>query len=556
MRTVRIGAGAGFADDRIEPARDLVERGDLDYLVFECLAERTVALAQRERRADPDAGYNEWLDARMDAVLEPAARHGTRIVTNMGAANPLAAARRIAGLAGQMGLDDLVVAAVTGDDVLGLVSGTRLPLLERPGTVASLGDKVISANAYLGMEGPLEALRLGADIVVTGRVADPSLFLAPLVHELGWDRQDWRLLGTGTAVGHLLECAGQVTGGYFADPGVKDVPGLALLGLPIAEVAADGSFEITKTPGTGGIVSTETVVEQLLYEIHDPASYVTPDVVADFSGAVLEQRGPDRVAVSGIGGRERPESLKVSVGYLDSWIGEGQISYTGPGAVARGQLALEVVRERLRLIGVPVLEERYELIGIDAVHRGAGGTATAPPAEVRARAVVRTTDAVQARPVAQRTCGRRRRHAHCAGRHRDRLGLPAARQRHHRRVAAVPPGSGGDVMRLHEIAHARAGDKGDISDISVIAYRTEDFEFLRLHLTAQRVREHLADVVRGTVERYEVPRLRALKFVLHEALGGGATRSLSLDIHGKTLGSSLLELELPGPGEEHHERRS
>lgn len=399
MRTVRIGAGAGFADDRIESARDLVERGDLDYLVFECLAERTIALAHRDRRANPEAGYNEWLEARMDAVLEPAARRGTRIVTNMGAANPLAAARRIAEIAGRMGLRELVIAAVTGDDVLGLVSGTRLPILERPGTVACLRDRVVSANAYLGIEGPLEALRLGADVIVTGRVADPSLFLAPLVHELGWGQQDWPLLGAGTAVGHLLECAGQVSGGYFADPGVKDVPGLAALGLPIAEVAADGSFEITKTPGTGGLVSIETVIEQLLYEIHDPAGYITPDVVADFSGAVLAQRGPDRVAVSGIGGRERPGLLKVSVGYLDSWIGEGQISYAGPGAVARGRLALDVVRERLRLIGVPVLEERYELIGVDAVHRGAGARTAAMPAEVRARAVVRTTDAVQARRV-------------------------------------------------------------------------------------------------------------------------------------------------------------
>ncbi len=398
-RSVRLGAGAGFSDDRIEPAIELAEQGDLDYLVFECLAERTIALAQRERRNDPEGGYNEWLADRMRAVLPPAHRRGTRIITNMGAANPVAAARVVAEVARELGIRGLRIAAITGDDVLSLVSGTDLPLLERDGTIASLGDTVISANAYLGIEPLIDALGQGADVVVAGRISDPSLFLAPLVHEFGWSREDWRLMATGTAVGHLLECAGQVTGGYFADPGLKDVPDLAMLGFPIAEVTADGSVVITKVAGSGGRVTVATVTEQLLYEVHDPAGYTTPDVVADFSGVHLEQVGDDRVAVTGARGAPRPADLKVSVGYLDSYIGIGEISYAGPNALARGRLALDVVRSRLALTGVRTTETRFELIGVDAVHRGVGPSAAADPPEVRVRVAGRTGDLREARRI-------------------------------------------------------------------------------------------------------------------------------------------------------------
>ena len=399
MRTIRVGSGAGFADDRIEPAVELAEHGQLDYLVFECLAERTIALAQRERRRDPRAGFNAWLAERMDAVLGHCARRGIRIVTNMGAANPLAAAALVADVARRKGLPGLKVAAVTGDDVLDLVAGSDLPLLDRPGTVASLGTTVISANAYLGGEAIAQALADGADVVVTGRVADPSLYLAPLVHEFGWPLDDWDLMGKGICVGHLLECAGQVTGGYFADPGVKDVPDLARLGFPIAEVAADGSFSITKVPGSGGRVTVRTCTEQLLYEVHDPAAYVSADGVADFSGARLTQAGPDEVAVTGITGTRCPDTLKVSVGYLDGYVGEGEISYAGPNAAARGRLALDLVRERLELTGVATTEARFELIGVDAVHRGAGGAPTEQPREVRARVAGRTATLGQARRI-------------------------------------------------------------------------------------------------------------------------------------------------------------
>jgi hypothetical protein len=388
-RVVRIGAGAGFAGDRIEPAVELVREGRLDYLVFECLAERTIALAQRTRLGDPSAGYDPLLEARMRAVLPLCVEKNVRVISNMGAANPAAAARRIAELADEMGLSGLKVAAVVGDDVLDVMAGSSRPLLEIGGDVASLGDALISANAYLGCEAIVEALAHGAQVIVTGRVADPSLFLAPLVHEFGWSLDDWERLGRGTVVGHLLECAGQVTGGYFADPDVKMVPDLARLGFPLAEVVADGSAVITKVEGSGGRVDVATCTEQLLYELHDPARYLTPDVTADFSTVAFEKVGPDRVAVRGGGGGPRPAQLKVSLGRKEGFIGEGAISYAGSSAVARGRLALDIVAERFRLIGLSPLETRFELIGVDAVAPEHLASAFAPM-EVRARVVART----------------------------------------------------------------------------------------------------------------------------------------------------------------------
>ena len=405
MRTLRIGAGAGFSGDRIEPAVELAERGGLDYLVFECLAERTIALAQQRRRHDPSAGFDPLLERRMAAVLGPCAANGTRVVTNMGAANPVAAARCVADVARRLGLAGLRIAAVTGDDVLDAVveGGFRLDETGQP--AAALGEALISANAYTGVAPIVAALAEGADVVVTGRAADPALFLAPQVHELGWAADDWERLGRGTLVGHLLECAGQVTGGYFADPGMNEVSDLARLGFPIAEIEPDGNATITKLPGTGGRVTRATCTEQLLYEIHDPARYLQPDVVADFSAVTLADDGPDRVRVAGGRGRPRTGRLKVSVGHVDGWTGEGQISYAGPGAEARGRLALDVVRERLEAVGPALGETRAELIGVDSVGvdgAGAGGAdrADAAPREVRARLVARCASRDDAERVA------------------------------------------------------------------------------------------------------------------------------------------------------------
>lgn len=390
MKTLRIGGGAGYSGDRIEPALELAERGELDVLIFECLAERTIALAQQARMKDPALGYDPLLEARMLAVLETCAAKGIRIITNMGAANPLAAAAKIKEIALSLGIEGLKIAAVTGDDVLDqLRQGDYLDDTGEP--VKALGERLLSANAYLGAAPLVEALAQGADIVVTGRVADPALVLAPAIHAFGWAMDDWERLGQGTLAGHLLECAGQVCGGYFADPGRKDVPDLARLGFPIAVIGDDGSLEITKVAGSGGSVTTATCTEQLLYEIHDPAAYLTPDVVADFSAVTMRQSGPDRVAIDGAGGHPKSGMLKVSIGYVDSYVGEGQISYAGPGALARARLAQEIVASRLALTGVALTEVRYDLIGVNSVNplQGESLAPGAEPLEVRLRVVGR-----------------------------------------------------------------------------------------------------------------------------------------------------------------------
>jgi hypothetical protein len=394
MRTIRIGAGAGYSGDRIEPAVELAEKGELDYLVFECLAERTIALAQQAKMKDPAAGYDPLLNRRMQAVLPLCAKNGVKIVTNMGAANPIAAAEATRGVARGLGLTGLKIAAVTGDDVLNDLRDRDIAL-DNGETVRSLANRVVSANAYVGAKSIVEAFAKGADIVITGRTADPALFLGPLVHEFGWAMDDWTLLGRGTLIGHLLECAGQITGGYFADPGAKDVRDLARLGFPIGEAREDGDVVITKVPGSGGEVATRTVKEQLLYEIHDPAQYFQPDVVADFSSVRVEEIGHDRVRVSGGGGAPKTGLLKTSVGYVDGYIGEGQISYAGPNAVARGRLALEIARERLNLTNVRTSETRFDLIGVDALH-GSARSGEGDPYEVRVRVAGRTDNIVEA----------------------------------------------------------------------------------------------------------------------------------------------------------------
>lgn len=361
----------------------LASQGELNYLALECLAERTIALAQLRKLADPAGGYDPLLEARMRALLPLALRHGFRIVTNMGAANPLGAGRRVMALAKSLGLD-VKVAVLSGDDVLAqLEPGMRT--IEARGAPLSEYGALVSANAYFGAEEMLPALATDGHVVITGRVADPSLFVAPLMHEFKWRLDDWTRLGRATAIGHLLECAGQVTGGYFAEPGLKDVPNLAQLGFPWCDVDSEGNGLLGKVAGTGGAITLRTVKEQLLYEVTDPGGYITPDVVADFTSVQLKETAQDRVSVGGAGGRPRTTTYKVSVGYRAGFVGEGEISYAGASAVERARLAGDIVRERLR---DDVTDLRCDLIGMDSAHRT--DFSHSPPYEVRLRVAART----------------------------------------------------------------------------------------------------------------------------------------------------------------------
>jgi Acyclic terpene utilisation family protein AtuA len=391
--TFRLGTGAGFSADRLDPAVDLVAKGGLDAIVFECIGERTLAFGHRDRMADSEAGYNPLLERRLRVVLPLCVEFGTRLITNMGVANPRGAAVKAAEVARDLGLRGLRIAALE-DDVSALI-GPDTPLPDSGSTVGEVGRPLVGANAYLGADAILPALEAGADVVITGRVADPSLFLAPLRHAFGWAADDWPALGAGTLVGHLMECAAQITGGYFADPGFKDVPNLTYVGFPIAEVAADGRALITKLADAGGLLSERTVKEQLLYEVHDPSAYVTPDVVADFSRVDILDDGADRVAVTGATGRPRPDRLKVTVAFDGGLLAEAGVSYAGPGAKARADLAGAIVKERMLALHGCNTPLRIDLIGVSALH----GTAREYPSDaqdVRLRAALRADSREQA----------------------------------------------------------------------------------------------------------------------------------------------------------------
>ncbi len=386
---VRIGCGAGFSGDRIEPAIVLVEKGNLDYLVLECLAERTIALAQKRKAADPTKGYDPLLERRMELLLPLLKQHNVKLLTNMGAANPVAAADKVIEIAQRLGVS-VKVAAVTGDDVLHMLNGEETAM--DTGRPLSQSGELLSANAYLGADAILQALQTGADIIITGRVADPSLVVAPLVDEFDWSLDDTEIIGKATVIGHLMECAGQVTGGYFADPIKKPVEGMDTLGHPFVDVAANGDGTISKVQGTGGIINLATVKEQLLYEVTDPHQYITPDVIADFTTVYLQQDGSDSVSVSGGGAKQKPATLKVSVGYKAGFVGEGEISYAGMHALERAQLAGETIRKRMQA-QFPAL--RIDYIGCTSVHPPSL-TKNNHPYEVRLRVAGKAATAAEA----------------------------------------------------------------------------------------------------------------------------------------------------------------
>lgn len=374
---IRIGCGAGFSGDRLEPAVVLAEKGNLNYLVLECLAERTIALAQKRKLDNPEVGYDPLLERRIHSLLPHLIKNNITLVTNMGAANPTAAAKKIKELAQNAGFD-IKVAAVFGDDVLNQLSGEELTL--ETGKPIRESGPLVSANAYLGVDGILEALQQKAQIIVTGRVADPSLFLAPMMHEFGWKKEDTRLLGKGTVIGHLLECAGQLTGGYFMDTNRKAIPDPANLGHPFADIYANGEATFSKVEGTGGRLSLQTAKEQLLYEVVNPYAYQTPDITADFSTVTFQETGENKIRFEGGGGTPASPTLKVSVGYRAYFLGEGEISYTGYDATERARLAAEIIKKRL---DDKVGEIRVDFIGQNAIHRGK--TDVNHPSEVRLR---------------------------------------------------------------------------------------------------------------------------------------------------------------------------
>ena len=391
MKTIRIGSGAGYAGDRLEPSLELIEKGNLDYISYECLAERTIAIGQEAKLKDPTKGYNGLLEHRMEKALPLCWKHHVKLITNMGSANPEAGAAKCVEIAKKHGLTGMKIACVTGDDLLpNIEKYMDVQVWETGEPLSKLPGRIVSANAYMGVEGILKALDEGADVVITGRVSDPAIFMAPLIHEFGWRLDDWDKLGKSTMVGHLLECGGQVTGGYFAEPGKKDVPGVGHLGFPIVEIAEDGSLVVTKVPEAGGMVTVETCSEQIVYEIHDPENYLTPDVVADFKQVKFTEIAKDVVRVEGATGKPRTDTFKCSIGYKDCFIGDGEISYGGPGCLERAKLAIEILKERIELIAPGQFDElKFDLIGCNSLYWNPDYRYDEGLSEVRVRAAGR-----------------------------------------------------------------------------------------------------------------------------------------------------------------------
>ena len=402
MKTVKIGGGEAFYGDTIVPAIEMAQRAEgLNYIAFDCLSELTLAILQKDKRRDPARGFALDMLALMPRILPIARQKNIRLVTNGGGMNPAAARDAIVAIARKLGLSGLKIAVVTGDDILDrldelLVKGHPFTNLDTGEKLAAgeIRDRVVNANAYLGADMVCRALDTGADLVITGRVTDSALFLGPLLHEFGWARDDWDLLAKGIVCGHLLECAGQVVGGNYAG-GWQDVPDLENIGYPIAEVSEDGCFVLTKTPGSGGLVSFDTVREQLLYEVLDPNHYLTPDVDANFTSVRLDDLGDNRVRVSGATGQPKTGSLKVCIGYEAGWLGEAQIMYSWPNAIEKAQRADYLLRKRLEKAKLQALELRTDFIGYNGLH-GPLAPRPAEPNEIILRVAAHTRDQAEA----------------------------------------------------------------------------------------------------------------------------------------------------------------
>lgn len=370
---LRLGSGSGFWGDALDPAQELVERGELDYLSMDYLAELTMALLQRQRLKDSTAGYIPDIVPHMTALMPLARARGTRIVCNGGGANPRGGAEQVRTIARDLGLERTRVALIEGDDVLDRLDqiAADVPLTNMETgdqDFAAIRKRVVAANVYTDSSGIIEALAQDAHVVIAGRVSDNALFVGPMMHEFGWkyDEAHADRIAAGITTGHIVECAAACAGGMSSR--FAEMPHMGRAGFPIIEMSADGSAVITKVPGTGGRVDQFTIKEHLVYEIGDPANYIMPDGIADFTRLRMEEIGPDRVRLTRMGGRPRPDRLKLIVGYQDGWIGEGMLFFPWPDALARARKARETLAERFERTGLKADAVQFDFVGVDMLH--------------------------------------------------------------------------------------------------------------------------------------------------------------------------------------------
>ncbi|MEK3937331.1 acyclic terpene utilization AtuA family protein [Sporosarcina sp. FSL W7-1349] len=372
MKKIRIGAAQGFYGDTIEPAIATAKYGDVDYMSFDCLAELTMAILLKDKQKNENLGYTRDITTSMKALLPYVKQKGIKLLTNAGGINPIGAQQEVIRIAKELGLDDLKVAVVTGDDLIGQIDdltaqGISLDHMETGEPIGKVKEKLMFANAYLGSMPIVEALKQGADVVVTGRTTDTAQFLAPLIYEFGWSEEDWDRLASGVFMGHLLECSAQSTGGNFSGSW-EQVQRMEEIGYPIAEVDETGDFILTKVEERGGLVSVDTVKEQMLYEIHDPSAYVTPDVIVDVTQVKLENCGDNRVKVSGVKGKPRPDELKIVMGYEDGYMGQAIVGFSWPDALKKARKSDEIIRKQIERAGLEYEEIQTSYLGYDSLH--------------------------------------------------------------------------------------------------------------------------------------------------------------------------------------------
>lgn len=588
-KTVRIGGASGFWGDSSLGAPQLVQHGDIDFLVFDYLAELTMSLLAGARLKDPQAGYaTDFVTGAMAAVLPDVVKRGIRVITNAGGVNPQACAAALQQLAASQGIT-LKVAVVLGDDVMPLVEQLRAQGTGHIDSGKPLPPRLVSANAYLGARPIARALDAGAQVVITGRCVDSAVTLGALMHSFGWADDDFDRLAAGSLAGHIIECGCQATGGLHTD--WQRVPDWANIGYPIVECAADGSFTVTKPPGTGGLVSPATVGEQLLYEIGDPAAYLLPDVCCDFTQVTMHADGPDRVQVQGARGLPPPPGYKVSATFAAGYRCNADLLITGFDAAAKAQRSGEALLQRVRTMfkaqGLADFSETLiDVIGAEHSY-GAQATAQPPRQAVMRVAVTHEKKAALelfAREIAAAgtswapgTTGLSGGRPSVAMSIRqfpfviDKALLaprveidgevievarstaptttpaaPVTRAAAQGMDAPAPAASEAELLAvpLIRLAWGRSGDKGDSSNIGVIARHPELLPTLKAQLTEAAVAAWLAHVVKGRVTRYELPGLHALNFVCTEALGGGGMASLRSDPLGKGMAQILLAMPL------------
>lgn len=396
-QTVRVAGGQGFWGDLLTAPIDQVRKGPIDYLMLDYLAEVTMSILQKQRARNPEAGYARDFVSLMQEILPDVVQKGIKVLSNAGGVNVEGCASAIAGVARDLGLAGKVkIGVVLGDDVLHkldswIEQGVEIKSMDTGESLASIRDRVQSANVYLGAAPLVEALGKGANIIVGGRLTDTGLTLAPLVHEFGWSFDDWDKISAGTIAGHIIECGAQSSGGN-CQYDWQSIPDMANIGFPIVEASPDGTFIVTKHEGTGGRVNVQSVKEQLLYEMGDPHSYITPDVVADFSSIQLEQSAENRVRVHGITGHPKTDFYKVSIAYSDGWKSVGTLVYSWPDALEKAEAADKILRERLDKLGLKFDVILTEFVGVNATHGHLTGQASTDIPEVQFRIGVRGHD--------------------------------------------------------------------------------------------------------------------------------------------------------------------